>query len=210
MTTDLDVICHTSTRERRKVPADVHKEAFTDYGLSFPQAAGAFEVDHLIPLELGGDNVIENLWAEAASPRPGFHEKDHVEDYLHKQVCSGATSLQEAQRIIATDWLSVWKQIGGVGDDGEDNRLIHTARAERSAVEARSKPSRDVEQGRPAYRSIGKDAGLVRAAPMADPRRWPRARPGDQGCGRDTVDDEFVECRLLGAHAEDIFVSDPS
>jgi hypothetical protein len=119
MTTDLDVICHQATGPRRNVPASVHKEAFTDYGFSFPQATGAFEVDHLVPLELGGDNTIDNLWAEAASPKPGFHEKDHVEDYLHRQVCSGAMTLEDAQKVVATDWLSIWKKVSGTGDDGE-------------------------------------------------------------------------------------------
>jgi hypothetical protein len=121
MTTDLDVICHQSTRDRRHVDASVHQEAFTEYGYTFPQARGAFEVDHLIPLELGGDNVIESLWAQPATPKPGFHEKDHVEDFLHKQVCSGAMTLEEAQKAIATDWLSVWKMMNGAsGDDGEE------------------------------------------------------------------------------------------
>lgn len=120
MTTDLDVICDESTRDRRHVDASVHKAAFTEYGFTFPpHAPGAFEVDHLIPLELGGDNAITNLWPQPADPRPGFHEKDHVEDYLHREVCSGAMPLDEAQRIIATDWLAVWRRIGGAtGDDG--------------------------------------------------------------------------------------------
>ena len=39
---------------------------------------------------------------EAASPTPGFHQKDKVENYLHDQVCSGAISLPEAQKEIAT------------------------------------------------------------------------------------------------------------
>jgi hypothetical protein len=48
----------------------------------FRQPRGAYEVDHLIPLELGGDNVIANLWPEAAerhhfdtphSKRTDFH-----------------------------------------------------------------------------------------------------------------------------------------
>jgi hypothetical protein len=71
MTTDLDVICHESTTNRRKVPSTVHKQAFTEYGYSFPHTAGAFEVVHFIPLELGGDNTTENLWAEPASPQAG-------------------------------------------------------------------------------------------------------------------------------------------
>lgn len=120
MTSDLEVICHQSTRERRHVPANVHRAAFTDYGLSYPQASGAFEVDHLIPLELGGDNTIDNLWPEAASPGPGFREKDRVENYLHRRVCDGSMSVRDAQRLIATDWLSVWKEISlGTGHDGK-------------------------------------------------------------------------------------------
>jgi hypothetical protein len=111
MAVDLDVICGEATRNRRRVSAAVHRQALLDYGLTFPPPRGAFEVDHLIPLELGGDNTIENLWPEAAEPRPGFHEKDRVENYLHKQVCAGEMSLPEAQRLIATDWVSVWATI---------------------------------------------------------------------------------------------------
>jgi len=55
-------------------------------------------------LELGGSNDAANLWPEAA---PGVHEKDKVEDYLHKAVCSGRLSIDEAQRTIATDWTTV-------------------------------------------------------------------------------------------------------
>jgi hypothetical protein len=52
MTTDLDVVCHESTTNRRNVSSAIHKQAFSEYGYSFPQATGAFEVDHFIPLEL--------------------------------------------------------------------------------------------------------------------------------------------------------------
>ena len=113
MTTDIDVVCHRSTKERRRVSSEVHRLAFTEYGFTYPQPRGAFEVDHLIPLELGGDNTISNLWAEAAEPAPGFHQKDKVENYLHRQVCAGAMTLVDAQRQIATDWLTVWTQIEG-------------------------------------------------------------------------------------------------
>jgi hypothetical protein len=115
MTTDLETICHQATGPRRNVPQSTHREAFTDYGYTYPQARGAFEVDHLVPLELGGDNVIANLWAEPATPTPGFHEKDRVENYLHRQVCSGAMPLADAQREIATDWIAVWRQIKDQG-----------------------------------------------------------------------------------------------
>jgi hypothetical protein len=113
MTMDRDIICGRSTKERRRVSAEVHRQAFIEYGIAYPEPRATYEVDHLIPLELGGDNVIANLWPEAADPPPGFHQKDKVENWLHKQVCSGAISLSDAQRQIATDWITVWKQIEG-------------------------------------------------------------------------------------------------
>ena len=122
-TDDLDVICHSSTKPRRHVTAEQHRQAFIRYGLRQPAAALAksFEVDHFIPLELGGSNADANLWAEPAGPVPGYHEKDHVEDYLHKQVCSGEMNLADARRAITTDWVSVWRKIGGgTGDDDDD------------------------------------------------------------------------------------------
>jgi len=47
-------------------------------------------------LELGGSNSIGNLFPEAADPRPGFHEKDKLENRLHALVCSGKMKLRTA------------------------------------------------------------------------------------------------------------------
>ena len=91
----------------RNVPYSEKEQAYTEYGIRY-HSPGQYEVDHLIPLELGGSNDIANLWPEAASPKPGFHEKDKVENYLHDQVCSGAMSLRDAQNQIATNWLAVY------------------------------------------------------------------------------------------------------
>jgi hypothetical protein len=62
-----------------------------------------------VPLEIGVSNDIANLFPEAAEPKPGFHEKDQVENYLHEQVCAGRMNLFDAQRAIATDWLQVYQ-----------------------------------------------------------------------------------------------------
>jgi hypothetical protein len=34
MTTDMTVVCQQSTKERRHVSAEVHRQAFTEYGIS--------------------------------------------------------------------------------------------------------------------------------------------------------------------------------
>ncbi len=110
MTANLDTICNTPTAGRRNVTPEVRQAAYAAYGVHYPQPAGTIELDHLISLELGGDNTIENLWPEFALPKPGFHEKDLVENELHKRVCSGQLTLAEAQRIITTDWLTFYQQ----------------------------------------------------------------------------------------------------
>lgn len=87
----------------RNVPYPEKLQAYQEYGITH-HSPGQYEVDHLISLELGGSNDIKNLWAEAAQPVPGFHEKDQVENYLHDQVCSGKIALKDVQHAIATNW----------------------------------------------------------------------------------------------------------
>ena len=94
----------------RNVPTSEKNQVYAEYGKT-RHAPGQYEVDHLVSLELGGSNNIANLWPEAASPKPGFHEKDQVENYLHDQVCSGAIPLKQAQIEIATNWLAVYNRM---------------------------------------------------------------------------------------------------
>jgi hypothetical protein len=100
------------TKTVRDVPNDVKDQVYAEYGI-VQHSPGQYEVDHLVPLELGGSNDIANLWPEAAEPRPGFHEKDMVENYLHDQMCAGAIPLRQAQTEIATNWLAVYQQMAG-------------------------------------------------------------------------------------------------
>jgi hypothetical protein len=94
----------------RNVPDSEKNQVYAEYAIT-QHTAGEYEVDHLVSLELGGSNDISNLWPEPASPTPGFHEKDKLENYLHDQVCSGAISLQEAQTEIATDLLAAYQKM---------------------------------------------------------------------------------------------------
>lgn len=107
------VICQPGySSSVRNVPTSEKDQVYAEYGIA-SHFSGQYEVDHLVSLELGGSNDIANLWPEAASPTPGFHQKDQTENYLHTQVCSGAVSLSQAQSEIATNWLAVFHQMGG-------------------------------------------------------------------------------------------------
>jgi hypothetical protein len=102
----LYTICTQSTKARRSVSQREHVAAFTRYGLTYPQPAGAYEVDHLVPIELGGSNDPKNLWPQ---PAPAFHRKDALENWMHKQVCTGEMTLADAQHQIATDWTAAYQ-----------------------------------------------------------------------------------------------------
>lgn len=68
---------------------------------------GAYELDHLIPLELGGGNDAANLWPEPALGARNAYDKDLAENALRGAVCGGRIALVEAQRTMATDWRTV-------------------------------------------------------------------------------------------------------
>jgi len=85
-----------------------HDVAYPAYGT--PQSEPT-ELDHLVPLELGGSNDATNLWPEwPPSPNP----KDKVEDALNAAVCDGTVSLAAAQDAIAADWMTA-EHVLGIG-----------------------------------------------------------------------------------------------
>ena len=54
------------TKKVRNVPAEMKREVCEAYDIT-SHDSGDYEVDHLIPLELGGSNSIRYLWATARS-----------------------------------------------------------------------------------------------------------------------------------------------
>lgn len=87
------------------------KKVFAEYGISYRRHA-AYEVDHLIPLELGGNNSLANLWPEKGK-RP--NAKDGLENKLHDLVCQHKMSTRKAQRVIARNWVTALATYGHTG-----------------------------------------------------------------------------------------------
>jgi hypothetical protein len=73
------------------------------YGETGP--ASDFELDHLIPLEIGGNPTDPaNLWPEPWNGTRGAHVKDAEETSLKRAVCGGRMKLADAQAQILRDW----------------------------------------------------------------------------------------------------------
>lgn len=127
LTTDTKIICVSGyTKTVRNVPLSRKKNVFREYGISYALRSN-YEVDHLISLELGGSNDIANLWPEARFIKNGSRVKDAFENHLHKQVCSGLITIQEAQREIATNWLEYAQPAANSQKDTDIPAMTSTA-----------------------------------------------------------------------------------
>jgi hypothetical protein len=107
---DSGAICTPGWSEaHRDVSYATEDQVAAEYGLS---SHYGYEIDHLIPLELGGSNAVSNLWPEPYSSPYGANQKDGLEDYLHDQVCHYGLPLATAQHEIAVNWYAAWVAAG--------------------------------------------------------------------------------------------------
>jgi hypothetical protein len=119
-TGSVDMICNTRTGTIRNVSGSEKLAVFRRYGMAGPHSAfpgtnlmPPYEVDHLISLELGGSNDVTNLWPQAYIQEYGAKEKDVLENKLHRLICAGKITPEDAQHEIATDWIASYrKRIG--------------------------------------------------------------------------------------------------
>ncbi len=107
--TKADVCSVGWAKRQRQVPDDIRKRIFAEYNrkpgpVLLPKGADdtCCELDHLIPLELGGSNDPRNLWPQFWSDA---RVKDGLENRLHQLVCEYDLPLKAAQRCIARDWF---------------------------------------------------------------------------------------------------------
>ena len=116
-TSDEKEICAPTFRTKpfRKTTQAMKDHVYKAYGVERNKGmcAGGCEVDHRIPLELGGLDDEKNLWPQPSQPVPGFHQKDVLENRLRKAVCTEhKLTLAEAQKQLMGDWYAsylYWK-----------------------------------------------------------------------------------------------------
>ena len=87
-----------------------------EYGLPAGSYRRALEIDHIVPLRLGGSNNIANLFPQEyafANHSPGYLAKDKLDTRLHTLVCAGRIGLRTAQRRIAANWETLYRQLFG-------------------------------------------------------------------------------------------------
>ena len=104
-----------STKCVRNDPTSEEEKHSTYRAYGIPEPANndgqnqTCELDHLVPLELGGSDTLDNIWPQCGPSgvelRDRFFKlKDMVEDHLAEFVRHGKVDLEDVQKRIAADW----------------------------------------------------------------------------------------------------------
>lgn len=109
-------ICHPgfsrTIRPSRTASTAWKKIVFARYHIPWSKHE-AFQLDHLVPLEIGGTSSLANLWPEPTTGRWNAYVKDDYENWLRAECCAGRLSLRAAQEQIALDWIQGYKRAFG-------------------------------------------------------------------------------------------------
>ena len=116
----LEDICTPGySRTVRAVPQYLRDQAFRNYGVE-PHRRRDYQLDHLIPLAIGGSNSVRNLWPQPHDAGPwGSSAKDRLERRLHRLVCAGKLDLATAREEIAADWTKAYRRHVGAPPDAK-------------------------------------------------------------------------------------------
>lgn len=86
----------------------MEQKVFARYRLPWSWRA-QFKIDHLIPLELGGADAIDNLWPQSLRARPyGPDRKELLAEVFLEKIRTGKMTLAQAQEEISRDWIDAF------------------------------------------------------------------------------------------------------
>ena len=91
----------------RKTTRSMKNKVYEMYGIPVEERKN-YVLDHVISLQLGGRDHIDNLFPQNREGDFNSRDKDRIENWLKRSVCKGEMDLKDAQEVISEDWLSVW------------------------------------------------------------------------------------------------------
>jgi len=110
-TSNRDKVCVAGYSDTQRKTSDKLKdEVYAEYGIRV-HVTGFAEIDHRVPLSMGGADVLENLWPQSYHLKLGAHEKDFLEDRIHAMVChEHSMSLADGQKIFLGNWITAYRK----------------------------------------------------------------------------------------------------
>jgi hypothetical protein len=107
-----ELACDRSKNHRGPMAAERRDEVLIRYGLP-PGQHPDYEIDHLIPLCLGGSDDFSNLWPQprgSIEPKWNAEAKDRLERRMCDMVCDGQVDITTAQEAFAKDWIAAYQR----------------------------------------------------------------------------------------------------
>jgi len=100
-----------SVRPPVSVTEPIKRERMRAYGVNAPLST--VELDHALPVSLGGLTTVQNLWPQSWDGPEGAHVKDRLELRVRYLVCQGKLPLAQAQHAITTDLVTAYRTYVG-------------------------------------------------------------------------------------------------
>lgn len=95
-------------KDRRGVTIAMEQKVFARYRLPWERRS-QFKIDHLIPLELGGADTVDNLWPQSLRAKPyGPDRKEQLAEVLLTKIARKQMTLAQAQEEIRRDWIDAF------------------------------------------------------------------------------------------------------
>lgn len=103
-------VCSATAESALPIPPARAMAVFQRYSITRPEPR-KYEVDYLIPPELGGTADPDNLWPQPyANGVWNARVKDALEDRLRAMVCNRELDLGTAQSELSRDWIAAYKK----------------------------------------------------------------------------------------------------
>jgi hypothetical protein len=104
-------LCTQPHQPKPPVSDAVQEVVFAEYHLPWSLDKGKYELDYLVPVDLGGAEVTANLWPIELRGLT-VHDKAQLDVLLKDAVCQGEITLASAQAGLESDWYTLWLRFG--------------------------------------------------------------------------------------------------
>src|SRR2546423_15434046 len=95
-------------KDRGGVTLKMEQKVFSRYRLPWSRR-GEFKIDHLVPVELGGADTIDNLWPQSLRTKPyGADRKELLTEVLLTRIRASQMTVAQAQEQISRDWIDTF------------------------------------------------------------------------------------------------------
>jgi hypothetical protein len=101
-------LCNKEFLSKQPISNKTGNAAFLNYRI-YGADRYKYVLDLLIPVNLGGNAEIKNVWPQLKNTKWSSYRKDALEDTLNWMICNAKITLKEARFVIKKDWITAYR-----------------------------------------------------------------------------------------------------